>query len=127
MRYRKRVALNFVFFWFLIGGIGHFARSDWFVQIVPPYLPQPLLLVWISGAFELLGAAGLLFASTRTAAGNGLALLTVCVTPANVYMLQQHQLFPQFPLSVLVLRLLVQVALIACIIWCTRPKRWRFR
>ncbi len=127
MRYRKRVALNFVCFWFLIGGIGHFARSDWFVQIVPPYLPQPLLLVWISGAFELLGAAGLLFASTRTAAGNGLALLTVCVTPANVYMLQQHQLFPQFPLSVLVLRLLVQVALIACIIWCTRPKRWRFR
>jgi len=127
MKYAKRIVLNGVFFWFLIGGICHFARTAWFVQIVPPYLPQPMLLVWISGAFELLGAAGLLFERSRKAAGNGLAWLTACVTPANVYMLQQHQLFAQFPVWLLVLRLVFQVVLIAGIVWSTRPKRWRFR
>ena len=60
-------------------------------------------------------------------AGKGLALLTVCVTPANIYMLQHHELFPQFPVWLLVVRLPIQLALIVCIIWSTRAPRWRFR
>ncbi len=60
-------------------------------------------------------------------AGKGLALLTVCVTPANVYMLQHHELFPQFPVWLLAVRLAIQLALIVCIIWSTRAPRWRFR
>jgi len=123
----KRTGLNFVFLWFFLGGIGHFARTDWFVAIVPPYLPWPILLVWLSGVCELLGAVGLLMRRTRQTAGNALALLTVCVTPANVYMLQRSDLFPQFPVWVLILRLILQLALLACIIWCTRARRSWFR
>lgn len=116
----KRLALGFVFLWFFVGGIAHFAFTDLEMRIVPPYIPWPRGAVLISGLFELLGAAGLLMASTRTAAGIGLFALTIAVTPANITMLQHADSF-SVPYWVLVLRLPLQVALLALIAWSTRP------
>jgi uncharacterized membrane protein len=114
----KRLGRTFVFLWFLIGGIAHFAATDTEVRLVPPYIPWPLGAVWVSGAFELLGAGGLLFSATRRAAGIGLFALTICVTPVHVYMLQRPELFA-VPYWALVLRLPVQVALLVLIAWST--------
>ena len=114
----KRAGLVFVFLWFLLGGIAHFALTDLEMRIVPPFIPWPRAVVLISGGFELLGAAGLLVQSTRKAAGIGLFALTLAVTPANVYMLQHPDLFG-IPQWVLVLRLPLQVALLALIAWST--------
>ncbi len=108
-----------MFLWFALGGIAHFAATSLEMRIVPPYIPWPRATVWISGVFELLGAAGLLFLSTRPAAGWGLFLLTIAVTPANIYMLQRHDLFA-VPVWALVLRLPLQVALLGLILWSTR-------
>jgi hypothetical protein len=52
--------LAFVFLWFFIGGIAHFAATDTEARIVPPYIPWPVAAVIVSGVFELLGAFGLL-------------------------------------------------------------------
>jgi uncharacterized membrane protein len=68
---------------------------------------------------ELLGAAGLLHRSTRRAAGIGLFVLTLLVTPAHFYMLQRPELF-DVPYWALVLRLPVQVALLWLIAWSTK-------
>jgi uncharacterized membrane protein len=78
----------------------------------------------VSGVFELLGAVGLIFPSSRRAAGWGLFLLTLAVTPANIYMLQRHDLFA-IPVWVLILRLPLQAALLALIMWCTDSVRTR--
>ncbi|WP_414949612.1 DoxX family protein [Caballeronia eucalypticola] len=81
----QRIGLWFVFLYFLIGGACHFLYMPLFVQIVPPYIPFPLLAVIVSGVFELLGAAGVMIKRTRSAAGIGLTLLTIAVTPANIF------------------------------------------
>jgi uncharacterized membrane protein len=112
----KLAALSFVFLWFLIGGIAHFAATDIEMRIVPPYIPRPHATVLVSGLFELLGAFGLLIRSTRQWAGVGLFLLTIAVTPANVYMLQHSDSFT-VPHWALVLRLPMQVGLLALIVW----------
>ena len=57
---------------------------------MPPYLPQPLLLVYGSGAAEILGGLGLLIAKTRRAAAWGLVALLIAVWPANLYMAMEH-------------------------------------
>ena len=114
----RRAGLAFVFLWFLLGGIAHFVATDMEMRIVPPYIPWPRAVVLASGVFELLGAAGLLWRPTRRAAGIGLFLLTVAVTPAHFYMLQRPELF-DVPYWALVLRLPVQVALLALIAWST--------
>jgi uncharacterized membrane protein len=115
----KTVALVFVFLWFAIGGVAHFAATRLEMSIVPPYIPWPHATVLVSGVLELMGAAGLLLSPTRRLAGWGLFILTLAVTPANIYMLQRADLFT-IPVWVLVARLPLQVALLALILWSTR-------
>lgn len=121
----RRSALVFVFLWFFIGGIAHFAFTGLEMSIVPPWLPAHRLLVLISGVFELLGAIGLLSARTRSAAGWGLILLTIAVTPANVTMWQQAERYPMIPYWLLTLRLPFQLVLLALIYWATRRAAMR--
>ena len=77
----------------LFGGAGllHFLRPATYLAIMPPQLPQPLLLVYLSGAFELLGGLGLLWSRSRRLAGWGLLALLLAVFPANVYMALIHE------------------------------------
>lgn len=114
----KAWGVGFVFLWFLAGGVAHFVATDAEMRIVPPCIPWPREAVLVSGVFELLGAAGLLWHRTRRASGWGLFALTIAVTPAHVYMLQHAELFP-VPYWLLVLRLPVQAALLALIAWST--------
>jgi uncharacterized membrane protein len=114
--------LGFVFLWFALGGVAHFKYTASEMKIMPPNLPWPHALVIISGVFELLGAAGLLLRQTRRYAGWGLFALTIAVTPANIYMLQRHDLFG-FPVWLLVARLALQAALLALIWWSTQPEK----
>jgi uncharacterized membrane protein len=118
----KLAGVVFVFLWFFIGGIAHFVATETEMRIVPPWIPWPRAAVLVSGVFELLGAAGLLLRSTRRAAGIGLFLLTLAVTPCHIYMLQRPELFP-VPVWALWLRLPIQVVLLALIAWCTAPDR----
>ena len=124
-RLAARAGLGFVFLWFFIGGLAHFFFTETEMSILPPWVPWPRETVLVSGVFELLGAIGLLWRPTRRAAGWGLFALTVAVTPANVYMLQRADLFPTIPYWVLVVRLPLQVVLLALIVWCTAPSKRR--
>ena len=125
LRSRLRLgSLTFVFLWFLIGGIAHFAATETEMRIVPPWVPWPRAVVLVSGVFELLGAAGLLWRPTRRAAGAGLILLTLAVTPCHIYMLQRPDLF-QVPMWALWLRLPIQVVLLAVIAWSTFAEQRR--
>ena len=110
-------ALAFLFLWFLVGGVAHFVFTELEMRIVPPYIPWPRAAVFVSGVFELLGAVGLLWPPTRRAAAWGLFALTLAVTPAHIYMLQQPGLFPSVPYWALILRLPLQAMLLALIAW----------
>jgi uncharacterized membrane protein len=114
----KRIGLVFVFIWFALGGIFHFTATNVEMRIVPPSLPWPRAVVLVSGVFELLGAIGIVMPKTRRAAGIGLFLLTIAVTPANIYMLQHEELFHVAHWA-LVARLPLQAALLALILWST--------
>lgn len=118
----RLLGVGFVFAWFMLGGIGHFVFTMFFVDIVPPYIAFAHLAVYVSGVFEILGALGLLLPRVRPWAGYGLILLTLCVTPANVYMWQHPEQFPDIPEILLSLRLVLQVALLWLIWWSTRPQ-----
>ena len=118
----KIAGLVVVFLWFMLGGIAHFTNTQFFVDIMPPWIGYHEEIVYISGVFEILGALGILFPATRQWAGNGLLLLVICVTPANVHMWLNPELFPDVPEAFLSVRLVVQVALFALIWWCTRTE-----
>ncbi|MDT5360418.1 MAG: hypothetical protein QOC69_2180 [Mycobacterium sp.] len=72
---------------FVMTGVAHFVPGmrRGMIAIVPPRLPQPALLVTITGVLELLGAVGLLYPPTRVAAAACLFVLMLVMFPANVY------------------------------------------
>ena len=105
-------------------GVGHFARPEPFVRIVPDWLPAPLTLVYISGAFEVVGGIGVLLPRTRRFAAWGLVALYVAVFPANLHMaLHEIQLVPggDMPVWAMWARLPLQAAVIAWAWLFTRP------
>ncbi len=122
MRILKYAGLALVSLFFVIGGQAHFASTAFFVSIVPPYVPLPLLTVYVTGVIEIIGAVAIWVPAWRSWAGIGLLTLTVCVTPANVYMWMNPQLFPTVSPAFLSWRLVAQVVLLAIIWWSTRPE-----
>ena len=72
---------------FATAGVFHFLTPHRFTGIVPPWMPRADLLVAVSGAAELAGAAGLAWPRSRYWAGWGLIALLVAVFPANIQML----------------------------------------
>jgi uncharacterized membrane protein len=71
---------------YVIAGVLHFLAPDTYERIVPPQLPQPRLLVYVSGIAEIALGTGVLFERTRRHSAWGLIALLVAVFPANVYM-----------------------------------------
>ena len=69
-------------------GIKHFINVEWFMKIMPPYLPYHKELVYLSGAFEIILGIMLIFEKTRFLGGWGLILLLIAVFPANIYLAQ---------------------------------------
>ena len=114
--WRKRLRRVLAAFMVAIG-IGHFAVPRPFVSIVPAYLPAPLVLVLVSGFFEVLGGTGLFVPRARRAASLGLVLLYLSVFPANVNMVMHPELGAGIPVWALWARLPFQALFIAWAIW----------
>jgi uncharacterized membrane protein len=108
---------------FLVAGVGHFLRTDFFVKIMPPYLPLHRELVYLSGAFEIVLGLLLFFPRTTRLAAWGLIALLIAVFPANIYMFQHQELFQVSPV-VLLVRLPVQALLIFWAWVYTRSPRY---
>jgi uncharacterized membrane protein len=72
---------------FTATGLAHFIgmRAE-LIAMVPAQLPQPGLLVTVTGVFELVGAVGLLIPATATAAALCLAALMIVMLPANLHL-----------------------------------------
>jgi len=120
--YFKMAGLGIVFLWFFGGGIGHFADTAFFLAIVPPWVPYPLIAVYVSGAIEILLAVLLFVKRIRPLVGWGIIALTIAVTPANVHMWLNPHLFPEVSPTLLSVRLVIQLFLIALIWWVTREE-----
>jgi uncharacterized membrane protein len=99
---------------FVLTGTSHFVgMRDDLISMVPPVLPEPALLVTITGVLELAGAAGLLWRGTVPSAAGGLSALLVVMFPANVYAALAGLTLSGGPAMALVPRTLLQLVFLA--------------
>jgi uncharacterized membrane protein len=82
---------------FVAAGALHFARPRPYEAIVPDYLPARRALVYVSGAAEALGGAGLMHPATRRLAGGLLVATLLAIFPANVWMARYPERYPWLP------------------------------
>jgi uncharacterized membrane protein len=97
---------------FVAAGIGHFVAPAFYMKIMPPYLPLHRELVLISGVAEVGLGLLLLVPKTSRFAAWGLIALLIAVFPANIYVYQNRESFPQLPPLAHLLRLPMQGVLI---------------
>jgi uncharacterized membrane protein len=110
----------------IVVGVTHFVVPREYVKIVPPQLPYPLGLVYLSGFYEILGGIGLLVPPVSQAAAWGLLALFIAVYPANINMAVNLIKVEHIPNSpwVHVVRLPLQAVLIAWAWWYTKSSDW---
>ena len=108
---------------FTLAGSNHFVHTDFYVNIMPAYLPWHEALVYVSGALEV--GLGLLLLCRRfeRLAAWGMIALIIAVTPANLQMAIHPELYPEYSPFMLWSRLAFQGVLIAWAYWYTRPRR----
>ena len=106
---------------FVLAGANHFYNTDFYLKIMPPVFPAPLFLIYLSGVFEIVLGALLLVPKLTRLAAYALIALLLAVFPANIYMAQHAELFPEFSATALYLRLPAQIILIIWAFWFTRP------
>ena len=71
---------------FVLAGVMHFVKTDWYEAIVPSYLPAHRELVYASGVAEIAGGLGVMHPRTRRFASLWSIATLVAVFPANVGM-----------------------------------------
>jgi uncharacterized membrane protein len=103
-------------------GINHFVRPEFYLNLMPPYIPLHTELVYLSGIIEIV--LGVLVAIPRTAAmaAWGIILMLLAFLPVHVHMLVNNHLYPEAPTSVLWLRFPIQALFILWAYWYTTPR-----
>lgn len=105
---------------FVAAGLNHFIRPDFYLRMMPPYLPWHAFLVMLSGVCEVVLGVLLLIPRFERVAAWGMMALLVAVLPANVQMATHPELYAEFSPVALWLRLPLQVVLLAWAYWYTR-------
>ena len=75
---------------FVAAGVNHFISPDWYLPLIPAYLPAPEFLNYLSGALEVIFGAGLLSKTYRKVSAYGIIFLMIAFIPAHVHHIQME-------------------------------------
>jgi uncharacterized membrane protein len=99
-------------------GSAHFNKMKHdLARMVPPALPNPMLIIYVTGVLEFLGALGLLLPRFRGVAGICLIALLIAMFPANMKAAREKLLLRGKPATQLWLRLPMQLFFIGLLWW----------
>lgn len=72
----------------LFAGINHFWHPEFYLPLIPPYIPMHEEVNILAGFAEVALAIGLIVKSTRQWASWGLVLLMLAFIPSHIYFIQ---------------------------------------
>jgi uncharacterized membrane protein len=108
---------------FIAAGANHFRAPEFYLPMMPPYLPWPWELIAASGSCEIVLGGLLLVPRYSRYAAWGLIALLIAVFPANLHMALNPDLFPKLSPVAIWARLPLQGVLIAWAYWLTGETR----
>jgi len=89
----KKASLFVLIAFYFFAGLNHFVVPEFYLPLIPDYLPFPKALNLLSGALEIAFAVGLLFSRSRNLAIYGILLLLILFIPAHLYFINQGNCF----------------------------------
>lgn len=116
----KNVSVIVQAVFYIVAGVNHFRMPRFYLRIIPPQLPYPEMLNYVSGAAEVVLGLLLLPTRTRSWAAKGIIALLLAVYPANIYQFLSGGAGMKVPQWALLVRLPMQFVLIAWAWWHVR-------
>ena len=86
IKYTKLITIYTLSILYIIVGWKHFVNPDFFIAIMPPFIPLHKACVFITGFLEILFGTLMLFNKTRTIGAWGIIVVLILVFPANIYL-----------------------------------------
>jgi uncharacterized membrane protein len=110
---RFKQVLKYLFgLMFILAGVNHFLKPEFYLPMMPPYIPAHELMVILSGIAEIVLGVMLFIPRFSQVAAWGIIGLLVAVFPANLHMALNPGLFPDVPQIGLWVRLPLQGVMI---------------
>jgi len=81
----KRALLWLMGILYVLAGAMHFYRPEYYLPMMPPYIPWHAAMVFLSGVAEVVLGIAVLIPATRSPAAWGLIALLIAVFPANIH------------------------------------------
>lgn len=95
---------------YLIAGVNHFRDPQFYLGLIPDYLPAPEIINLLAGFVEVGFGLGLFFTGSRRWASGAIMLMLLAFIPSHIYFIQIGGCIPDglcVPLVVGWIRLLV--------------------
>jgi uncharacterized membrane protein len=105
---------------YIAAGINHFRDPVFYLNIMPPYIPEHALMVQLSGVAEIVLGVMVLFPATRKLAAWGIIAMLIIFMTVHIHMVLNPQLFKNVSEVFLWLRIPLQFLLILWAFWYTR-------
>ena len=87
MRTLKKVSTIILILAYILAGINHFRVPQFYIAIIPPYIPYPQFMNAAAGIFEIIFGFGLIFNATRKYAAWGIVLMLAAFLPVHITMI----------------------------------------
>lgn len=92
-------------------GLFHFLKPKAFLRVMPRYVPNGKLMVYISGLAEIILGASLCFEFTRVFAIWSIIAMLIVFLVVHWYMIQEKKFHDKFPKPILWFRFILQFGL----------------
>jgi uncharacterized membrane protein len=115
----KEITLYIMASLYVLAGIYHFVNPQFYLRIIPPYIPWHKAMNFISGATEIILGLLLFYTPYSTYAAWGIIILLILIFPANIYHLSSTKPNKGIPIWVLWLRIPFQGIFIWWAWWYT--------
>lgn len=92
-----KISLILLITGYIAAGINHFRIPEFYISIIPDYLPYHQILNTLAGIFEIAFGLMLIFATTRRIAAWGIVLMLIAFLPVHINMLGGHTMLSGKP------------------------------
>lgn len=104
----RKVLLILMIGLYIIAGCNHFIHPEFYLKIMPSYIPFHFALVIVSGVIEIILGVLLVFKKTRSTAAWLIICMLIVFMTVHIQMMVDHQ--PTFIISII--RFIMQFGLI---------------
>lgn len=119
----KKIALGLHALLYTAAGINHFISAEFYLNIMPEFIPAHKFMVAASGVAEILVGLGILLPQTRKLAAYGTIAMLLIFMTVHIDMVVRMAEFPDAPPAFLWARIPLQFVLIAWAWWLSKKPK----